>query len=566
MQLSACRFAGLIALALMLPGAAPPREDALNDALRSIRSEAILQHIKVLASDDYEGRGPGTPGEDKTIAYLSGQLRAMGLRPGNPDGTFLQNVPLLGFQATHVAGVFRVGEKPIELEFPRNFVAMPGRAGEQPKIDDSDIVFVGYGVQAPEYGWDDFKGLDLRGKTLIMLVGDPPVPDPTDPAKLDPAMFKGRAMTYYGRWTYKYEIAAKVGAAAALIVHEDGPAGYPFSVVQGSWSRENFDIARADSAAPAPAVPVRGWIDSPTAKLLFQTAGQDLAALNSAAVRRDFRPVALNARASFQIEVKSRQVQSHNVIARLEGSDPSLKNQYVIFTAHWDHLGIDPNLKGDQVYNGAADNASGTAAILELARAFTQIRPAPKRSLLFLFVTAEEKGLLGSKYYASNPLYPLEQTLADINLDVINLWGRTSDVISIGMGQSTLDDLLIEVARARGRTVGPDAEPEKGLYYRSDHFEFAKQGVPALDPKSGRKYIDRPDDYAKQKQDEYTEKNYHKVSDEVKPDWDLSGAVEDLKTMLELGYRVAEAERMPEWKPDSEFRARREAMLGTGRR
>ncbi len=566
MRLSACRLAGLTALAVLLPGASPLREGPLEDALQSIQPGSILKHIKVLASDEYEGRGPGTPGEDKTIAYLTGQLRAFGLQPGNPDGSFLQNVPLVGFQATRVGGSLRAGGQTIGLEFPRNFVAMPGRAGGQPKIADSEVVFVGHGVVAPEYGWDDFKGLDVRGKTLLMLVGDPPVADPHDPSKLDPAVFKGRAMTYYGRWTYKYEIAAKLGAAAAIIVHEDGPAGYPFSVVQGSWSRENFDIVPSGSAAPAPAVPVRGWIDSPTARALCLAAGQDLPALKSSAVRRDFRPVVLNARAGFDIEVRTRQVQSHNVVARLEGSDPALKNQYVVYTAHWDHLGIDPNLKGDQIYNGAADNASGVAAVLEIARAFTHIRPVPKRSLLFLFVTAEEKGLLGSKYYASAPLYSLEQTLADINLDGINLWGRTRDMISIGMGQSTLDDLLVEVAHTRGRTVEPDAEPEKGYYYRSDHFEFAKQGVPALDPDSGRQYIGKPADYGKKKQDEYTEKDYHKVSDEVKPDWDLSGAAEDLKTLLEVGYRVAEGDRFPEWKPDSEFRARREAMLGTGRR
>ena len=462
MQLSACRLAGLTALAVLLPGAAPPREGSLEDALQSIKPDAILQHIKVLASDEYEGRGPGTPGEDKTIAYLTGQFRAMGLKPGNPDGSYVQNVPLVGFQATRVAGSFRAGGKTIELDFPRT--SWPCRAGpvnsrrSTTRRSSSSVT----AWSRREYGWDDFKGLDVRGKTLIMLVGDPPVPDPHDSSKLDPAMFKGRAMTYYGRWTYKYEIAAKLGASAAIIVHEDGPAGYPFSVVQGSWSRENFDIVSSGSVAPAPAVPVKGWIDSPTAKALCLAAGQDLAALKSAAVRRDFRPVVLNARARFDIEVKARQVQSHNVIARLEGSDPALKNQYVVYTAHWDHLGIDPNLKGDQIYNGAADNASGVAAVLEIARAFTHIRPIPKRSLLFLFVTAEEKGLLGSKYYASAPLYPLEQTLADINLDVINLWGQTSDLISIGMGQSTLDDLLVEVARARGAPLGPTPSPKRG--------------------------------------------------------------------------------------------------------
>ena len=438
-----------------------------------------------------------------------------------------------------------MGSQTIPLEFPRNFVAVPGRAGEQPDIEGSELVFVGYGVVAAEYGWDDFKGTDVRGKTLIMLVGDPPVPDPKDPTKLDPALFKGRAMTYYGRWTYKYEIAAKLGAAAAILVHEDGPAGYPFSVVQGSWSRENFDIVPPAGAPGEPAVKVKGWIDSPTARELCRASGHELTSLKAAALRRDFHPVALGGSARVSIAANSRQVQSRNVIARLEGSDPALKDEYVVFTAHWDHLGKDPSLKGDQIYNGAADNASGVAAVLEIARAFTRVQPAPKRSLLFLFVTAEEKGLLGSKYYASAPLYPLSKTLADINLDVIDLWGKTSDLISIGMGQSTLDDLLVDVARARGRTVGPDAEPEKGYYYRSDHFEFAKQGVPALDPKGGRKCIGKPADYAKKKQDEYTENDYHKVSDQVKPDWDLSGAVEDARVILEVGYRVAQGIASP---------------------
>jgi Zn-dependent M28 family amino/carboxypeptidase len=372
-------------------------------------------------------------------------------------------------------------------------------------------------------------------------------------------------MTYYGRWTYKYEIASEKGAAAVVLIHEDKPAGYPFEVVQGSWSRENFDIAETETGAAANRVAVEGWIDSPTAKALFQAAGQDLTALKKAAIRRDFQPVSLQARADFMVTNKFRQVQSRNVIAKLEGSDPALKDQYVVYTAHWDHLGRDPKLSGDQIYNGAIDNASGVASVLEIARAFTRIQPPPKRSILFLAVTAEEKGLLGSKYYANHPLYPLERTLANINIDGVNFWGKTSDIISIGMGQSSLDDLLADVARARGRTVGPDAEPEKGYYYRSDHFEFAKRGVPALDPDAGQKVIGKPADYAQKKKDEYTQKDYHKPSDEIKPDWDLSGAVDDAKLLVEVGYRVAEGDRYPEWKPDSEFRARREAMLKAAR-
>jgi len=553
------RKAAAIALAagMLVAAAADPN---LKTALESIKGGEILKHIKVLASDEFEGRGPGTPGEEKTVAYLTEQFRQMGLKPGNLDGTYVQPVPLVGFQAKQVNGSFESAGKSIALTFPKDFVAVSRRMAQEIKVANSDVVFVGYGVVAPEYGWDDYKGLDVRGKTLIMLVNDPAVPDPKDPSKLDPAFFKGRAMTYYGRWTYKYEIASEKGALAAILVHETGPAGYPFEVVQGSWSRENFDIAQPAGQIPN-RVAVEGWISTDKAKELFAASGRDFEALKKAAVHRDFRPEALNCRAQFAILNSLREAQSRNVIAKIEGSDPALKNEAVIYTAHWDHLGRDPAREGDQIYNGAADNASGVAGVLEMARALAQVRPAPKRTMVFLAVTAEEKGLLGAKYYATHPLYPLERTLADINLDVINLWGPTKDLISIGMGNSTLDDLLVEVAREQGRTVLPDADPEKGYYFRSDHFEFAKQGVPALDPKGGRDYIGKSADFGKKTQDQYTAKDYHKVSDEVKPGWDLAGAAEDLKLLATLGYRIAQGDRYPEWKPGSEFRARREAML-----
>jgi Zn-dependent M28 family amino/carboxypeptidase len=394
-----------------------------------------------------------------------------------------------------------------------------------------------------------------------MLVNDPPVSDPKDPTKLSPAFFKGTAMTYYGRWTYKYEIASEKGAAAAILVHETGPAGYPFEVVKGSWGRENFDIAQPDASGASKRVAVEGWMTLEKAIELFKACDRDFMASKQAAARPDFRPAPLGCTAKFVITNALREVKSRNVIARLEGSGPALKNESVIYTAHWDHLGRDAALTGDQIFNGAADNASGVAGVLEIARALALVKPPPERSILFLAVTAEEKGLLGAKYYAAHPLYPLERTLADINLDVINLWGVTEDLISIGMGHSTLDDLLVEIAKGQGRTVAPDADPEKGYYFRSDHFEFAKQGVPALDPKGGRRYKGKSADFGKRKQDEYTAKDYHKVSDEVRSDWDLSGAVLDLRVLAELGYRVAEGERFPEWKPESEFRARREATL-----
>jgi Zn-dependent M28 family amino/carboxypeptidase len=376
-------------------------------------------------------------------------------------------------------------------------------------------------------------------------------------------MFKGRAMTYYGRWTYKYEIASEKGAAAAIIVHETGPAGYPFASL-ASWRQENFGIRTPDrnkSLVNMSRVAVESWITVDKAKQFFTAAGQDFEALKKAALGKDFKPVPLNAKANFTIKTALREVASTNVIAKLEGSDEKLKDEYLIYTAHWDHMGRDPKLQGDQIFNGAHDNASGTAGLLELAEAFAKLNPAPKRSILFLAVTAEEKGLLGAKYYAENPLYPRERTLANINMDGLNQWGRTKDVVIVGYGNSTLDDTLVEAASAQGRVVKPDAEPEKGFFYRSDHFEFAKQGVPALYTDEGTEFIGKPEDYGMKKRKEYTDRDYHKVSDDVKPDWDLSGAVEDLRLLFQVGYSVAQGEKWPEWKPGTEFKARRDEAL-----
>jgi Zn-dependent M28 family amino/carboxypeptidase len=535
-------------------GPAPARAD-LTDAKRSISADDLLRHTKILASDEYEGRAPGTKGEDLTVTYLTEQFKRLGLKPGNPDGTYRQGVSLVGIAPRSTAALSVKDEK-LPLRFPRDFVAVTSGAVPEARLDGSDIVFVGYGVVAPEFGWDDYKGIDVRGKTILMLINDPAVPDPSDPSQLDDKVFRGRAMTYYGRWTYKYEIAEEKGAAAVLIVHETGPAGYPWEVVEAGWSRERFDIK---TNAKAPRELVQGWIHLDRARELLKRSGQDFDALKRAAVTKEFKPVPLSAKATFRVTNTVREVESANVVAKLEGTD--LKDEYVIYTAHWDHLGRDPSLKGDQIFNGAHDNASGTAALLELAEAFTKIQPAPRRSVLFIAVTAEEQGLLGAKYYASAPLYPLERTLANINIDGMNQWGRTKDLVIVGLGNSTLDDVAQEAAKAQGRTLKPDAEPEKGYFYRSDHFEFAKEGVPALYPDNGVDYIGKPAEYGRQKNDEYTSRDYHKVSDEVKPDWDLSGAVEDTQLLLEVGYRVAQEDRWPEWKPGTEFKAKREEML-----
>lgn len=525
-----------------------------------ITSEGILNHIKILASDEFEGRSPGTKGETLTVAYLTDQLKKIGLKPGNPNGSYTQSVPLIGFMAQNPSAIFHVGNRTIATEFPKDVVIVSRRQiPDEINVENSDILFVGYGVVAPEYGWDDFKDVDVRGKTLVMLINDPPIPDPGNPSRLDDRMFKGKAMTYYGRWTYKFEIASEKGAAAAIIIHETGPAGYPFEVVSGSWSRENFDIKSPDKNIGH--VAVEAWITTDKAKELLAAAGKNLDELKKAAIGKDFKPVPLGATATFNLKNSMREIMSNNVIGKLEGSDPQRKNEYVIYTAHWDHLGKDPNRQGDQIYNGALDNASGTALMLEMAKAFATMNPAPKRSILFLFVTAEERGLLGARYYATNPLYPLEKTLANINIDGINTWGRTRDIEVIGMGMTTLEDLVVEMAKNQNRSVFPDSEPEKGFFYRSDQFEFAKVGVPALYAESGVDYIGKPEEYGKHKREEYTKNDYHKVTDEIKPGWDLSGAIEDAKLLMEVGRRVAEDDRWPEWKPGAEFKAKREEML-----
>jgi Zn-dependent M28 family amino/carboxypeptidase len=544
------------AAATSTSSAALPPE--LKPALDTINGNDILQHTKVLSSDEYEGRGPGTRGEELTVKYLTEQYQRLGLKPGNPDGTYVQKVPLVGFTGEPRAS-FTAGGKTIDLKFPSDYVAVSRRFVPESKVENSDVVFVGYGVVAPEYGWDDYKGVDVRGKTIVMLINDPAVPDAADSSKLDEKMFKGNAMTYYGRWTYKYEIARDRGAAAAIIVHETAPAGYPYEVVSGSWSRENFDVQTPNKNMDRAAV--EGWITLDRAKELLTASGQEFDALKRAAVTKDFKPVTLNAKANFEIKNTIREINSSNVVAKLEGSDAALKNEYVIYSAHWDHLGRDPKLPGDQIFNGALDNASGTGAMLEIAEAFTKMTPAPKRSIIFLSVTAEEKGLLGAKHYAENPLYPAAKTLANINIDGVNQWGRTKDITMVGDDNSTLIDLLREAAGAQGRTVKPDPEPEKGFYYRSDHFEFAKVGVPALYTDSGADFVGKDVAYSKQKRDEYTEKDYHKVSDQIKPDWELSGAVEDAQLLTVIGYRVAQGDKFPEWKAGSEFKGKRDESL-----
>src|SRR6185436_12472403 len=381
--------------------------------LPTVDPNGLLAHTRVLSSDEYEGRGPGTKGEELTVRYLVDQFKMLGLKPGNADGTYIQKVPLVGITPAPAPLVFQKGSQRRTLKWKDDVVAWTKHVADAASIDRSELVFVGYGIVAPEYNWDDYKGLDVKGKTLVMLVNDPPVPD-------DPKAFGGKAMTYYGRWTYKYEIAMQKGAAGALVVHETEPAGYPFEVVQAKTT-EQFDLVTPDKNMGR--VNVEGWITLDQAKALMQMGGQDFDALKKQAATREFKPVPLGVTASMTIRNTLRTIDSQNVVAKLEGSDPALKDEYVIYTAHWDHLGVGPDVNGDRIYNGAKDNAIGTAGVVEIARAFTKVSPAPKRSILFVSVTAEEQGLLGSQYYSVMPIYPLARTLANINMDGLNVHG-----------------------------------------------------------------------------------------------------------------------------------------------
>ena len=515
---------------------------------------ALLEHTKTLSSDEFEGRAPGTKGEDLAVNYLADQFKAVGLKPGNTDGTYFQKVPLVGITPTPAPLVFKTGARTQTLKWKDEVVAWTKHVAESAAIENSELVFVGYGVVAPEFNWDDYKGLDVKGKTLVMLVNDPPVPDPANADELDPKTFGGKAMTYYGRWTYKYEMAAQKGAAGVLLIHETGPAGYGFNVVQGKTG-EQFDLVTPDKNMGRAAI--EGWIALDAAKKMLKTAGQDFDALKRKAATREFKPVPLGTTASMTMKNTLRTIDSRNVIAKLEGSDPALKSEYVVYTAHWDHFGKN----ADGIFHGAQDDGIGCAALIEMARSFTKLPAPPRRSILFLAVTAEEQGLLGSQYYSVTPIYPLAKTVADINMDSWNTHGRTKDMTLTGYGASELDDYARDAAAEQGRVVHGDAEPEKGFYYRSDHFNFAKQGVPALDIAGGVDYIGKPKEFGEQMRKEWTDKRYHTPLDIVMPDWDLAGTREDLRVLFAVGQRVAQADKFPEWKPGNEFKAKREAML-----
>jgi Zn-dependent M28 family amino/carboxypeptidase len=553
-----------LGLALLTASAECALGQATPLAPDQVAADRMLETVRILSSDEYEGRAPGSHGEVLAVGYMKAQLSGLGLAPGNPDGSYIQDVPLVGITSTaHVS--FDVGGKTITPAVLNDYVAVTRHVAPSVEVKDSDLVFVGYGVVAPEYGWDDYKGVDVRGKTLVMLINDPPVRDPNDPTKLDDTMFKGKAMTYYGRWTYKYEEASAKGAAACIIIHETGPAGYPWAVVAGSWGRENFSLQSPDGGTHLTSI--EAWITLPFAKSLLAAAGFDFDALKAAAVSKEFHPVDLKTKASMAIACQIRPLASRNVIAKLDGADPVLRHEFVVYSAHWDHLGRNPRLQGHQIFNGALDNATGCAGLLEIARRFSLLPPAerPRRTVVFLAVTAEEQGLLGSEYYVQHPFYPLTKTLANINIDGMQVAGPARDIQIVGFGNSTLDDVAAKVLQDEGRSFEPESDPEKGSFYRSDHFEFAKGGVPAFYTKVGLDIVGKPADYGRLRRDEYIAEDYHKVTDQIKPWWDLRGAALDAEFFFQMGLRVAQGSDWPEWKPGCEFKARREAMLAAAR-
>lgn len=508
--------------------------------------ETFEKHVEVLASDEFMGRKPFTEGETKTIRYLEEQFKSMGLEPGSGD-SYLQEVPMVEITAKTDSAMVITGPKgTFSLRGYHDFTLNTERAVEKIDWKNEEIVFAGFGVVAPEYNWNDYEGLDVKGKIVLVMVNDPGF------GGADTTFFRGNTMTYYGRWTYKYEEAARQGAKGCFVIHNTVPAGYPFGVLQNSWHTGHLYLdQRGKDIYYCEGI---GWMTQPATEKLFAAAGLDFGTELSSARKPGYKGKSLKLKASISMAVETKYDKTHNVIAKITGS--KRPDEYIIYTAHWDHLGIGkPDAQGDSIYNGALDNASGTAGLLELARAFKSLDPKPERTVVFLAVTAEEQGLWGAAYYAANPIYDLKKTVANINMDGINPYGKMKDVMVVGKGQSELEDYLLEEATALGRTVVPDSEPEKGSYFRSDHFCFAKVGVPALYLKTGDDYVGKGVEYGRELKSMYTSKYYHQASDEFdKSRMDFSGGMEDLQLLFQVGKRLAFSEDWPKWKPGSEFK------------
>lgn len=509
----------------------------------------IRAAVRALSSDAFAGRAPGSAGEQRTIDYIAAQFRRYGLQPAN-HGSFFQDVPMVQITADPDTALDVSGaDAPLRFKYGSDVIVTTPRPLASVSLTDSPLVFVGYGIVAPEYQWNDYAGIDVKGKTVVMLVNDPGY------ATEDPALFHGKAMTYYGRWTYKYEEATRQGAAGVLLVHDTGSAGYPWEVVRNSWTGPNDELPPGDAYQ----LQIHGWLSHEAAERLFAAAGQKLAALSAAATRRDFRPVELKLNASMTLHNAVHSIVSHNVAAIARGSRHP--EQVVVYTAHWDHFGTKSGPDGKpQIFHGAVDNGTGIAGLLELARTFSSSKPAPARSVMFIATTSEEQGLLGSAYYASHPLFPLADTVANLNMDVMDTYGATRDLTVRGQFMSTLDDDLRQTVQSLGLKLLPDADPAKGYYFRADHFEFAKVGVPALSIYQGTDYAGHPAGWGMVQQQAYTDLRYHKPLDTYDASWDLAGMQQQLQVLYLTGRQLAEDDTWPTWYTDSPFRAAREAQ------
>ena len=519
---------------------------AAEEALEQITDEYMREIIAEISGDAYEGRGPGAAGDEKTRAYLSKRMQELGLEPGGEDGSFEQPFDLVGVNATQPdTWTFEGHGQSKTLKQWDEFIISSGVQEERIDVNDTEVVFVGYGIQAPEYDWDDFKEADLNGKILLIMNNDP---------DWDPELFAGETRLWYGRWDYKYLTAAAEGAVGAIIIHTQPSAGYPFQVVQTSWTGEQFELPAGDE----PRNQFNSWVTEDIARELVAMAGHDLDELREAAYNRDFEPVPLGISTSVGMDVEINRVQSANVLGLIPGSDPELKDEAVIYTSHHDHLGIGkPNEAGDTIYNGAFDNATGVALVMGIAKALKALPEAPRRSVLIALVGAEEQGLLGSKYYAQNPTFRPGKIAANLNYDGGNVWGHTHDVTFVGLGKSSADEITKLLAAEQGRVVNPDQFPDRGSFYRSDQFSFAKIGVPAVYLNSGMDFVDRPPGWGKEQIDHFTDVNYHQPSDEYDPNWNLEGMIKDAHLGYWVGLAIANADAMPTWNAGDEFEAAR---------
>jgi len=545
----------LILPALLLAGCGGAGDSDYQDAAATITDAGLREDVTRLASDEFEGRGPGTDGDRQARKYLAGRLEQMGYEPGAAGGGWEQPFTIVGMNSHLRANWIFLSDGGRELSFRlgRDFMGAAGIQQESIAIKNAEIVFVGYGIQAPEQDWDDFKGADLDGKVLLMLNDDP---------DWDPELFAGERKLYYGRWSYKYESAARQGAAGAIIIHTTPSAGYPWEVVLTSWSGEQFEVPAGDE----PRIDLKAWLTEKAATRLVSLAGMDLSELISSARSSEFRPVPLGLKTSFGFPVDLRRTETANVIGVLRGSDPHLASEALIFSAHHDHLGIgEPDETGDRIYNGALDNGVAMAQALAVAGAFAALPERPGRSVLFLFVAAEEQGLLGSRFYTLNPTFPPGKIAANINFELGNVWGRTRDVTIFGKGKSTLEDLLTTAAGRQERYVTAEKTLRAGWFYRSDQFSFARVGVPAIWFKSGTDFIGRPREWGEETYAAWIERNYHRPGDEVLDEWNYEGLVEDARLAFELGLTVAGADEMPAWYPGDEFEAvRMKALAAVG--